>query len=368
MRLKLILLSVSIGIFIYAVSSHFSLAAPKMTPYLQAVTANSIYVLVESDSTDPVTVRYGESTDCNLQTNSEKVEPTTASPVTFVHKIKLTGLKPDTLYHYSISNGSVYSADYSFWTAANPGTQFRFAWMADCRTGMKIHDDIADLIKSESPRFSLYGGDLCGNSSYQSFKNEFFRTNELALIADVPFFNTPGNHEAWSQNTKAFTEAPDSPSGNQGFYSFDYGDLHVLVLNYMDERHFDEEYQFTKQDLQSSDKTWKIVVCHAPAYCAGGHGEDSHMKTLTKEIFEPAKVNMVISGHSHFYQHNFVNGIHHMIIGTAGGELYQPQKASYTLKSVKDYNFAIVDVSPSFLHMIVYNNRGQVLDKINLDI
>jgi predicted phosphodiesterase len=75
---------------------------------------------------------------------------------------------------------------------------------------------------------------------------------------------------------------------------------------------------------------------------------------------------MVISGHSHFYQHNLVNGIHHLVIGSAGAPLHSPQNASYTVKSIKDHNYAIVDLEPTKLHMVVYNDHGKVLDVIDL--
>lgn len=355
---------------IFIFGSQFSHAALLMTPYLQAVATNSIYVLVESDSTNPITAEYGLSADYGNKAATESIEPTAASPATYIHRIKLTGLQPDAKYHYRVYQGVDYSIDYTFWTAANPGTPFRFAWMADCRSGTGIHDRIAKQIENAHPRFSIYGGDLCSNGAYHSFKNEFFRPNELALIAEVPFFNTVGNHEGWSQNTKAFTQAPDSRSGNQRYYSFDYGDLHVLVLNYMAEKSRNikasAQFNFAKSDLQGSAKPWKIVISHSPAYCAGGHGEDEVLKVFTKDIFEPNKVNMVISGHSHFYQHNLVNGIHHLVIGSAGAELYTPQTASYTIKSIKDYNYAIVDVSPASMDLVVYNHLGRVLDRIDL--
>jgi len=60
------------------------------TPYLQAVTQNSVYVLVECDSSDPVTVEYGETS----LYGSSAVTESTSQPDTgkWVHEIKLTGL------------------------------------------------------------------------------------------------------------------------------------------------------------------------------------------------------------------------------------------------------------------------------------
>lgn len=74
----------------------------------------------------------------------------------------------------------------------------------------------------------------------------------------------------------------------------------------------------------------------------------------------------MISGRSHFYQHNLVNRIHHLVIGSAGAPLHDPYNASYTIKSAKDYNYAIGDVTPTSLHLIVYNAGGTVLDSFDL--
>ena len=336
-----------------------------MSPYLQAVTTTSIYVLVESTSTDPITVEYGLTKSYGFQAQTASCDTTTES--TFVHNIKISGLSANTRYHYRATYKGTKSNDASFQTAPNPGTSFRFAWMADCRSGVTIHDSISKLIREAHPVMSLYGGDLALNSKYPSFKEQFFRPQELALIANVPFFNTPGNHEKWSQNTRAFTQAPESPSGVQEYYSFDYGDMHVLVLNNEVPYYVGSpQYRFAERDLPTTTKTWRVVINHRPGYCAGGHGEDSLMKILSEKIFVPNHVDVVFGGHSHFFQHNFVDGIHYMVLGSAGAPLYELGTAPYVLKSAKDYSYGIIDVSPSSFNVMVYNERGTPLDTLSL--
>jgi len=338
-----------------------------MKPYLQAVTTTSIYVMVECDNRNTVVVKYGPSDTYGDMAKTEFIATTTASPVTYIHKIKLQGLSAGTRYFYQAFQGSSTFPGSGFITAVNPGTPFRFTWMADFRTNVSVHDSIAALLLTASPAMSLYGGDLCVNSEYDSWKKEFFRNNELELISKVPFFNTPGNHEGWGTNARAFTQNPESPSGTQDYYSFDYGDLHVLSINY--ELPYDEnspQYKFAVSDLASSNKSWKIVICHAPAYCAGGHGNDIGMIKLTNNIFEKNHVNLVISGHTHFYQHNLVHGIHHLVIGSAGAPLYTPEKSSYTVRSAKDYNWAIGEVTSQKLTLTIYNAENKRLDRIEL--
>lgn len=361
---RLLLFTLFVSTFFYSDSS--SQSGPMlMQPYLQAVTTNSIYVLVESFTTDTVFIEYGVTPSYSKRAWTESCDTTTNS--TFIHNVKITGLTPNTLYYYRALQWHSVSYGSTFRTAPDPGTSFRFAWMADCRGGMAVHDSIARRIAEANPVVSLYGGDLCLNSSYSMFKGQFFLPSELALISRVPFFNAVGNHEKWSPNTQAFTQAPASASGTQEYYSFDYGDMHVLVLNNeIPDDPTSPQYQFARTDLSSTKRAWKVVICHRPAYCAGGHGEDKDMKTMSETTFEPNHVDVVLSGHSHFFQHNLVNGIHHMVIGSAGAPLYDLKTAPYVVKGAKDFNFAITDVSATSFYMVVYNDRGMPLDTLNL--
>ncbi|MGB5218082.1 MAG: metallophosphoesterase family protein [Smithella sp.] len=334
------------------------------TIYLQAVTSNSVYVMAESPSTVPLRVDYKSSNANGNSVFTESTLPTTAG--TYIHRIHLNGLKPDTTYYYRLGSHRAH-----FKTAAYSGTNFRFAFMGDSRTGNAVHDAIAQLILTANPRFSLYGGDLCmDGDSYSSYKEEFFRPNQLKLAASVPFFNTTGNHERWKTNTKAFMLAPVSNSGKQSYYSFDYGDLHVVVMNHMDPDGYkigSPQYNFIINDLKATTKPWKIVMNHAPAYASGGHGENTDMIALTKNVFEPCGVNLVLSGHSHFYQRNFVNGIYHLIIGSSGTPLSNPGPVGgYTQVSLKSYCWAIFDLKPTSMKIHVYDEKGTEIDSLTL--
>jgi predicted phosphodiesterase len=358
----LFVISISVSVFSLSYSQDGTIL---MSPYLQAVTTNSIYVLVECSTTDTVVVEYGLTGSYGLRARTESCDTTTNS--TYVHNIKISGLSPNTLYHYRALQNGTTTGEAAFRTAPNPGTSYRFAWMADFRTGVTVHDSIARRVAEANPVMSLYGGDLCVNSGYQAFKEQFFRPNELALIARVPFFNTPGNHEKWSTNTRAFTQAPASSSGIQEYYSFDYGDMHVLVLN--NEIPYDEEspqYRFAQSDLSTTKRAWKVVINHKPAYVSGGHGENAKMKKMSESVFEPNHVDAVIGGDSHFYQHNLVNGIHHMVLGSVGAPLYNPGSASYVVKQAKEYDYGIIDVTPTSFKMMVYNDKGMPLDTLSL--
>lgn len=351
-------------------------------PYLQAATATGICVMVEADSTSPVTVEYGATAAYGNSLATSATAATLNATVTYVHTLKLTGLEPDTLYHYRVVADNMTTTDSTFHTLPLPGGDFRFAWMADCRApGTNIHDLVSARIRDASPLLSLYGGDLCDTSQqglYSAYINEFFRPNEMALIAQVPFYNSVGNHETWGQNTKAFTEAPDSASGTQDYFSFDCGDVHVLVLNFylngtqngLGYAPGTPQYNFASNDLFNCTSPWKIVTCHEPAYVFGGnHTPSASIKALATNIFEKAGVDLMLSGHTHFFEHILTNKVHYLIIGSAGADLKSIPALPWPgalLAAASNYNYAVADVTYTSLTMNVYTETGALLDTFNL--
>jgi predicted phosphodiesterase len=118
------------------------------------------------------------------------------------------------------------------------------------------------------------------------------------------------------------------------------------------------------EDLKSTLKPWKIVMMHEPAYCSGGHDENKELMALSKSVFEPNGVDFVLAGHSHFYQRNEVNGITHLVMGSAGAPLYQPKMTTYTKFQAKEHHFAIIDVSSFRIKIFIYNEKNELLEMV----
>ncbi len=336
----------------------------KFQPYLQAVTHNSIYILIETADKNPVFAQH-KSGAIPLETvkSSYYMETETKNKPTYVHRIFLDSLNPNTKYAYRVYSGKDTTEFFEFYTAALPGESFRYAVTGDMRSNPDIFSNVCGDIMDYSPRFSVYTGDLCYNSKYYSWKKEFLIPEHMELIAEVPFFNAIGNHEGWKQNTEAFQQAPASASDNQAYYSFDYGDVHFLILS---TEHGvgkgSKQWEFAEKDLRENTSKWKVVTFHIPAYSGGGHGENKNMIKMTRELFEPYGVDFIYSGHSHFYQHNRVNGIRHFVLAGGGAPLYSPKKMDYTIKMKKSHHFAICDVTPDEFIMTVYDLSGNIID------
>jgi len=337
--------------------------AVKQVPWLGGVTNSTVYASLEATNTATATVDFGLTPAYGMSaTTTSPGGYTESAGSTYVHNVKLTGLLPNTQYHYRVSQGASVSSDYTFWTAPLAGTPAHWGFAADSRSYPTIHDGVAAKIALHNPRMMVYGGDLPDSGTYSAWNSQWFVANQNALNAVSPFVNSPGNHEGWNSLTKAFTQ---SPAGDSDYVSFDYGDSHILVLNYMlPYGSGSAQWTFAANDLANTDKKWKIVVDHSPAYCVGGHGEDATMIAMTQQIFEPNGVDLVLAGHSHFYQHNLVNGIHHMVIGSFGAPLAAPGTKAYTVYTEQTTCFGIIDTTPNTLILTTFRGDGSALETI----
>ncbi|MEN6510390.1 MAG: metallophosphoesterase [Chloroherpetonaceae bacterium] len=357
-------------ILIFVLFSNFLWSKIIMQPYLQAVTDSSIAILVESDSPEPIEAKYSiaSSSATQLTAKSQTYKVTDNSTKTYIHRIYLKNLASYSNYTYSVSDNTTKYQGKFITAPSDDSKDFTFAIMGDCRSQTKIHSKIADDIAQKEPNFSIYLGDLCFSPSYSAWKDEFFIPSELNLIANVPFANAIGNHEDSKPNTYAFTQSPDiANSEDLGYFDFYYGPVHFIILNTeVNISTNSKQYKFIKNALENSKGKFKIVAMHIPPYVAGGHGENGKLITISEKLFVPNKVDIVLAGDSHFYQHNLVNGVHHLIIAGGGAPLYTPKSKDYTLNSAKAYCYGIAKYSNNALTLEVYDINNNLLDTIQI--
>lgn len=298
-------------------------------PYLQTLTPTSVIVVWTTDSASEGVVRYG--------TSPQSLTQTASGGSGTQHEVKLTGLVPDTRYYYSVGSSAATlaggDAEHYFVTAPTAGTKKKFrAWIVgDSGTGGSDQAAVRDAMLARvgpfyRPHLYLHMGDMAySDGTTSQFTSRFFGAY-AGVLANTVVWPTLGNHEghssdSGSQSGPYYTayvlpkaaEAGGLPSGTEAYYSFDYANVHFIVLDSHDSPREPSGAMLTwaKNDLASTNQDWVIAYWHHPAYTKGTHDSDSEgqlvdMRENALPILEAGGVDLVLAGHSHIYERSFL--------------------------------------------------------------
>jgi hypothetical protein len=102
------------------------------------------------------------------------------------------------------------------------------------------------------------------------------------------------------------------PSATEKYYSFNYSNIHVVVLcSEVDEKEMKAETEWLRRDLEMNKQSWLIVGMHQPLQSAGYHPTDNDewAQQRRKEwltLLEDHGVDLVLQGHNHVYERSFL--------------------------------------------------------------
>jgi Icc-related predicted phosphoesterase len=330
-------------------------------PYLQSPTSDSIVIVWETDRPIPGEVVFGRggALDQRVVSDAQGLR----------HEVTLRGLEPGSEYGYWVaSNGYPLSDPASFRTAPTDGdTGFTFVAFGDTRTGHDFHREIADRILSLRPDFAIHVGDLVTYGSQDSEWDRFFEI-EHALLASVPLFPSPGNHEG---NDQRYFDAFVLP-GNERWYSFDWGNVRVISLQIDGIMPFgkeSEQVQWLESTLAATSQEWVIVVFHIPPFDSLAEDEMGYaVRVNIVPLLERYGVDLVLCGHNHNYERLLVNGISYIVAGGGGAELYPiDQPSPDTEAYYNGHSFVAFTVQGSTLTGSALTTDGTVIDTFRLE-
>jgi predicted phosphodiesterase len=320
-------------------------------PYLQSVTTDSIVVVWETDGPADSRVDYGPTTIYGLAVSSD-------ISVTH-HALTLTGLSPHSLYHYRVSsNGLALGEDSTFRAAAGPTqTGFSFVVFGDTATNGEAHPSVVNRAVALAPDFVLHNGDFVEDGRVAGQWTTFF-TIEHALLRQSPLYGTLGNDDMSSPN---YFDAFHLP-GNERWYSFDYGNAHIVSLEMDDDSDFEpgnSQYAWLDNDLANTDRQWKIVFFHVPPYTPAA------LSTLVPLLAKHG-VDIVFSGHVHLYERTVFDGVVYIISGGGGEPLYSGSLNPYSAYYTSTYHCVLITINGRSLTSVGVRPDGVEFDPFTL--
>ena len=325
---------------------------------------------------------------------------------TYIHEATLTGLTPNTKYEYRVGYGTDRRSDwYRLETAG--ASVYDVLIYPDSQSG--DYSQWEEIVKSSAlrnPRTALYisMGDLVDNGEH-AYQWRTWLNSIKPLSANVPLATTLGNHEMYTLDWKMrepyaylnYFAVP--PNGNEIFnrryYSYDFGDVHYVVLDTMlyesnhednhDTHHpdlYDVQVQWLRQDLTTNTKKWTVVLMHRDpfqyAFDRPGASRDvgfNEEGVLFMPIFDEFNVDLVLSAHLHSYRNrghvrNFdrdSSGPLYILTGIAGDARRPKWKEHpldvYVAPDRDKNNYMTMTVTPSKLIVKAFLPDGTQLDE-----
>jgi 3',5'-cyclic AMP phosphodiesterase CpdA len=166
-----------------------------------------------------------------------------------------------------------------------------------------------------------------------------------------------------------FTTPANGPVASERYYSFDWGDVHVLVLDVIstDFGHGGRQWSFADADLAAASSSWKLVVLHYPPYSAGPSGGNGEVRRELPPVFEARQVDVVFSGHDHGYQRFAArNGVRYIVTG-GGGAPPDPIRSVPELASFRSVcHFVRGRADATSLQLEAIGTDGVVFDSLVL--
>jgi len=308
------------------------------------------------------------------------------------HEAHACGLLPDTTYYYRVGGEGNWSDVQTFKTApGRPDVEVAFAVTGDSRDSMAVWGSVQTRILSvagaRQPDFELFSGDAIPYGSPDDAWDGWFEA-AAPTMRRMPFMQAHGNHEALSVAYLLQVAQPQAgnPAQDELYYSFDYGPVHVVVL---DDTPYDDDYAgglfgaqvaWLRRDLAAHrarrrDVPWVVVVSHKAPFSASAHSEDGDVRSIRATmapIFDELGVDLVLSGHEHNFEVTREldgrggppvgrRGVVYVVSGGAGAGLYELYPSPWRRYGERVNHFLLARATQRSIELTPHRVDGSVM-------
>ena len=246
-----------------------------------------------------------------------------------------------------------------------------------------IFEDV--MLSNPDLDFILHTGDMVNSGGEQDDWDRYYEDIDLLVQNNVTFYYAAGNHEMYTYNFPNGTYGPIDENfttykaniempGNEIYYSFDYKGIHFIFMNSEDavpgevEGEYvigEEQKEFIINDLQSNTMNFTIATFHRPAYSIRSPSrveQAAIIRTAIEPILTEYDVDLIFSGHDHYYYKTKREGILHIVTAGGGAPLYTPNETQYAISGDKyfaEYHYCNVSVTEDkiMIDVFVYDSN-----------
>ncbi|MBA7553250.1 3',5'-cyclic adenosine monophosphate phosphodiesterase CpdA [subsurface metagenome] len=243
--------------------------------------------------------------------------------------------------------------------------------------------NITESVIQNNPNleFILHSGDMVNNGGEQDDWDKYYEDIGLALQNNVQFYYAVGNHEMYTYPLPDGSYGPiemdfatylanvEMP-GNERYYSINFNQIHFIIIN--TDEYWEGSLELTLEqedwivdDLKANSKDFTVAMFHRPCYSVRSEGRVNDAIEIRK-VLEPILieygVDLVFSGHDHYYYRTIREGVTHIVTGGAGAPLYIPTETDQAEEEDKyfaEYHYCNITVTEDYIKVetLVFDNN-----------
>ena len=340
-----------------------------------------------------------EDVDCTIAIYADgvKVDATVAYECdewegNYMHKAYVSGLTAGTAYTYTITAGAD-SVEGSFATD-NADDVVNFIVVGDVQASsleaFEVGQKVVEKAYEIMPEAEFYAtlGDYTNDSTNEEW--DLYSQTFGGINTNTTHAPVTGNHDSdkgWFNAMFALDTTESVQTNNGVNYSFDYGNVHVAVVNTNDVVAISNaQLNWLRNDMNSTDADWKVVLMHKSPYSLGKDikwPDACYLQESLAAVCDETNVDLVMSGHDHMYirtkplNDNEVvaqeDGTTYILAGATGSKRYEFRK--FILDNYFSQNILVKAVSQANgeyfangnLDNIDETNKGGIFNTISVN-
>lgn len=301
-------------------------------PVLQNLTPDGVTVFCAVNARSTGWVEFGESPDALDQKASGGGSGLFALE-DHAHRVRLSGLKPGTTYHYRVGcapidfrdayhivrGAPVYSPVYAFRTPGDRHAEetLRFSVLNDTHEKAATLGQLIPLLQTGAPDLTFWNGDIFDDvrSEAQIADRLLCPAGGAPYAAERPLYVARGNHDVRGVMARTLERYIDTPGGLP-YFAFRRGPVAFIVLDTGEDKddthpvyaglndfaaYRSEQRRWLETELRRDSfrkAPFRVVLTHIPLFGFACPGQQDS-QTRWHDLLAKARVDLVISGHTH---------------------------------------------------------------------
>lgn len=335
---------------------------------------------------DGQTIQYWQATGndtISVSATSFLMEDRLLQNDRYVHRFTahLKGLQAGTTYNYRVGSKASWSRSASFTTQGSKPEKFSFIWFGDTHKSEQW-GNMAKQAAVRHPESAFYSiaGDLVSTGLHRDEWDELWQYSG-EVFHHKPLMPIPGNHDsqdglgAWMYQ-EMFSLPKNGPKNVpvEQTYAFTYQNALFLMIDATSP--IEQQTAWIKDQLANTKADWKFAFFHFPPY---NYEEDYAL--IRKEwcsLFDQYHVDMVMSGHVHYYMRTKPIYAEKPVESPANGTIYTisvgiPSRHDHMLPEayavIRDPSGLVyqhIRIDGKTMYYTCYDSQGTIKDELKL--